>query len=115
MAASSFAGVNIRVEIDLATGARPGFERAGHVAVRHVPGSDTDVIQVMGASPGVVTHRLHLDAAEYAAFDALLLETGPLILAGEAQGQCLLESLAGVERFIGGRVSVQVTFRQVGS
>lgn len=114
MAASSFATVNIRVEIDVATAARPGFERAGYVAVRHVPGSDTDVIQVMGAGLGVVTHRLDLDAAEYAALDALLLTEGALVLAGEAQGTCLLEALSGVERLVGGRVACQATFRKVG-
>lgn len=112
MAASSFAGTNIRVELDATTASSPTWERQPYITVRHIPASDEDVIQVMGRGQGTRTHRLLLSDAEWVALSDQLGDTGALILAGADQGTCLLEALGEPIRRIDGMVTVQATFRK---
>lgn len=113
MAASSFGSVNIRVEIEVSSASSPTWERPGYVAVRHLPGSDDDVIQVLGSGGAVVTHRLLVSAAEWTSLQAAQLTENTLTIAGVSQGTCLLESLAAPEQHVDGWVTVQAQFRQV--
>src|SRR5687768_12792478 len=100
MAASSFGSTNIRVELDAATASSPAFEKQGYTTTRHIPGSDEDVIQVMGAGYGVVALRLLVSDAEWATLTGQLLNSETLTIAGISQGTCLMESLSGPIRHI---------------
>ena len=112
MPASSFGAVNIRVELDPGDASSPDWERPVYATTRHLPGGNDDVTQVMGLGSAVVTHRLFLDAAEWAALRALLGTEATLTLAGVSQGTCLLEALGAPVRHVDGWVTAAATFRQ---
>lgn len=112
MAASSFAGVNIRVELETTTASGPTWERPGYTTTRHIPASNDDVIQVLGLGHGVLTVRLLVDPTEWLSLSGELLETGALVIAGVAYGNALLEALAAPMVQSDGWVTVQATFRK---
>lgn len=112
MAASDFDGVNIRVALDATTGSSPTWEKQAYTTTRHIPGSNLDVIQVMGYGHGTLTASLLVDATEWTALSAKLLDTGILTIAGVSQGDCLLEALSGPVRRVDGWVTVQAQFRR---
>lgn len=112
MAASSFGGTNIRIELDPATGAAPEWERQGYAATRHVPASNTDVTQLLGTGTRTVALRLWLTSAEYSAFVAKLLTSATLIMAGTSYANVLLEGVSGVTTYATGHRSLTATFRQ---
>lgn len=114
MAASSFGGTNMRIELDPGTGAAPEWERQAYAATRHIPGGDLDATQVLGRGTPTITLRLWLTSAEYAAFTARLLTQATLIMAGTSYADVLLESVSAVTRFPTGHASLTATFRQVG-
>ena len=113
MAASSFGGTNIRIELDPATGAAPEWERQGYAATRHIPGGNLDATQVLGYGTRTVALRLWLTSAEYTALVAKLLTQATLIMAGTSYANVLLESLTGITRYPTGHASLTATFRQV--
>lgn len=112
MAASSFGSINIRVELDAATASGPQFERQSYVTTRHIPGSNSDVTQVMGYGTGVITLSLLVDATEWTALQSALLTTATLTIAGVSQGTCLLEGLSQPTRHVDGWVTVAATLRE---
>lgn len=112
MAASSFGGTNIRIELG-PDGSAPTWVRQGYTATRHVPGSDTDVTQVFGLGSKTLQARLWVNSTEWAALEPKLLTTGTLIVAGTSMGTALLEALQGTELLPTGWVVTQATFRLV--
>lgn len=113
MAASSFGATNIRIELELTTASSPTWSGQSYVTVRHIPGSDTDVVQVMGRGSQSVSLRLLLDPTEYTALSGQVQTEAELNMAGISQGTCLLEQLDGPERHIDGWVTVSASFRKV--
>lgn len=111
--ASSFAGINIRVARDSATGAAPDWDQASNVSVRPIPGSNTEVIQVLGTGHDVMTVNMQVDPEDWAAFKPLLATEGTLIIASVSHGTCLLESRSGLIRYVNGVREMQATFRKV--
>lgn len=110
---SSFGSAVLHIELDRQDASSPTWERPTFVAVRHLPGSDDDVIQVLGVGGGTVSYRLLLDSSEWSALQAMLLSVDTLTVAGASMGSALLEELAGPVQRIDGYVTVEGRFRLV--
>lgn len=115
MAASSFGSTNIRVELDAQAGSTPWWTRPSYVTTRHIPGSDDDVVQVMGAGYGTAPLRLLLSPSEWTAFAAQLLTEDTLTIGGVDYGTCLLQAIDSVQREVDGYMTVQATFQRTAS
>jgi len=115
MAASSFGTTNIRVEMDTQTAETPWWVRPSYVTVRHIPGSDDDVVQVMGVGYGTAQLRLLLSGSEWTAFAAQLLTEDTLTIGGVSYGTCLLQAIDSITREVDGYFTVQATFQRTAS
>lgn len=115
MAASTFDGATMHIELDLPTASSPTWERQSYLAVRHIPGSDDDVIQTLGLGGETVAYQMHLSDSEWSALYAKQLTVGTLVVAGTSMGSALLEALEAPIQHIDGWVTVQVRFRRVGA
>lgn len=57
----------------------PGWEQSGQSETRHVPGSDTNITQLLGLGPLAISYRLFFQAtADFEAFMASRQGTGTL-------------------------------------